>query len=392
MFNATIMKLKMHKKFAFSLILLLLSPNVMSFALKANQQVPSTYSQVQRLIAKIPRKEVVATLQAFLLNSHPGRRVGSKGHQKAQEYLLQTIKSIDSEAKGILTVDSFTPDLDYAKKVYQADFDDQIKGKLRPQDANYQHWLKFTQSTLLYLDSIKMIQGKNIIWEKKGKIDPGSVLIFGAHYDSLVHDPKTRMVRPDLKSLGADDNGTGVAMGLNLIKIFSEMDLPKTVQVVFFDFGQTLSLGSKAYIAKYKDELKKAKSLAYIDMLMLGHDSKDKDSEKRFGNFKAYLGDGSGTRQTNEGKFAKRFLQAGEKTSQGLSFEIMPNAFNSSNHIYFWQQDIPAMVLSQNWETDLNPRYHTPDDFAETLNTQTYYKAFQFIAGAAVSLSYDIVR
>ena len=74
-----------------------------------------------------------------------------------------------------------------------------------------------------------------------------------------------------------------------------------------------------------------------------------------------------------------------------VKFKLEPNGFNSSDHINFWGEGFPAITFSQNWETDLNPRYHSSDDFVETLNLKTWYASYQYITGAVLSWAFDIL-
>ena len=56
------------------------------------------------------------------------------------------------------------------------------------------------------------------------------------------------------------------------------------------------------------------------------------------------------------------------------------NNFNNSDHFRFWDVGIPAIALTQNWEDDFNTKYQTGNDFPETINQETFYNAYQFIA------------
>jgi hypothetical protein len=68
------------------------------------------------------------------------------------------------------------------------------------------------------------------------------------------------------------------------------------------------------------------------------------------------------------------------------------NAMNSSSHQVFWDRGFDAVVMTQNWESDFNPRWHTPNDFVETLNLSTWTSAFKFITGSVLSLSFGVEK
>ena len=69
--------------------------------------------------------------------------------------------------------------------------------------------------------------GTNYFVTKPGKSD--KTIIIGAHYDSM-------------PTAGVDDNGSGVSVLLELAHRFYDMDTPCTLQFVFFDTEEYLSL------------------------------------------------------------------------------------------------------------------------------------------------------
>jgi hypothetical protein len=59
----------------------------------------------------------------------------------------------------------------------------------------------------------------------------------------------------------------------------------------------------------------------------------------------------------------------------------------------FQEAGIPSVVFSQNWEMDFNnTRYHTPDDFVETINQHTFHKALLSINAGVVSQALEITK
>jgi Zn-dependent M28 family amino/carboxypeptidase len=97
----------------------------------------------------------------------------------------------------------------------------------------------------------------------------------------------------------------------------------------------------------------------------------------------------------SEGDFflAERLQKVGAKMTSYVKFEIVANSFNSSDHINFWNNGIKAITYTQDWENDFNKkRYHTPNDFVETLNFKSLYNNFLHISGSVLAWSFDIFR
>jgi Zn-dependent M28 family amino/carboxypeptidase len=273
--------------------------------------------------------------------------------------------------------------------MYKKDFEKEIVAKYRADDLVYKNWDHFTKAMINILEKNKKTTGSNLIWERKGFIKPDEVLLIGASYDTIVIDKKTFVINEKATMPGADNNASGVACALGLIGILSEMEIPKTVRIVFFDFGELGFLGSKAYLTKLKSGQDLKKISGYVDFLMLGHDTKKTDKTGKLGNMKAYIRKPDEDGSVKDRKLAASLLRK-EKYS-GIDFALEENSFNSSNQIHFWEAGIPAIVFTQNWEDDYNAdRHHTSNDFPETLNMKTLYNAFKYLSGSVIAWSFDI--
>ncbi len=346
-------------------------------------------SQIKSFVAQLSQANLKRELKLFLQASNPGRMVGTLGHKRAAEYIIKKInQSMSNDSK--LYYQNFMPDLKAVKAFYQQDFEQQIKHNLAPYTATYKRWKIFTNSVLASLDQLKEVKGKNIIWEKQGKKYPHKFYIIGAHYDTIAFDAKTMKVRLDNQTPGADDNGTGVVIALELVKLLSKIDLDYGVKIVFFDFQELGFNGSKAFVARYFNPPQQW--LGYINVEMLGHDSTILDKSKKSGNMKLYIRDKSCSDYKAEASFAQQFVKLGKVATSTVRFKIMENSFNMSDHINFWPIHVPTIALTQDWENDLNPRHHTANDFFETLNFSTYYAAYRFIAAAVVQLCHPIKK
>jgi Zn-dependent M28 family amino/carboxypeptidase len=347
---------------------------------------PTSRYQVKDTVKSIDSKKLTKHLRAFVRCCAPNRMVGGAGHKKVAPFLKEYIKRLDTSKSGKLSVDEYLVDTSKAIKLYENDFKQEISTKYKNTDPIYIKWRKFTDSMTSEIAARKNIKGHNVIWEKKGRTKPNDILVIGAHFDTIANDPETLILKPDANMPGADDNGSGVAIALSMIEVFSKMNLPITVRIVFFDWEELGFLGSYAYVQKYKDEFKKKNFLGYINLEMLGHDSKVSDKTKKFRNMRVY------TRPDNKDRIlASKITDAAKKQSTGVKFSIVENSFNSSDHINFWDEGFPAITFSQDWENDFNKkRYHSSNDFVETINFKTFYRSYLYITSGVLGYLLDI--
>ncbi|AJW62971.1 Leupeptin-inactivating enzyme 1 precursor [Elizabethkingia miricola] len=131
--------------------------------------------------------------------------------------------------------------------------------------TNQLHLIGFTPKALSFEFEKKnheKIKGQNIIVDITGKSD--SIIMFGAHYDSVEMGP------------GINDNATGVAILLELASALEELKIKpeKTIRFAFWDAEEEGVIGSSSYI-KNLPELEKNKITSYINIDMVG--TKDPD-------------------------------------------------------------------------------------------------------------------
>ena len=355
--------------------------------LKDHEKKVKNFYQIKSLADKIGRKDLEQEIRKFVADSRPSRLVNTSGHKAAQKYIIEELKKLTLPGTSVSEQD-FTLDVDSAIKDYRDEFQKEIVEKYDAKDPLYQRWLKVTESMVKLTNKFRGTKGKNIVFEKKGVTRPNDILILGANYDTLVHNSETLIPEPDKAMPGADNNASGVVALLNLAKILNALDLPITVRLVFFDAEEFSFLGSKAYLDQYGEELKKQNFLGFVNVLMIGHDSKREDKEKKNNNMAMYF------RPNNdrEMNLASKIINGGKKTWSAIDFKPVANAMNSSSHQVFWDRGFDAVVMTQNWESDFNPRWHTPNDFVETLNLSTWASAFKFITGSVLSMSFSVEK
>lgn len=371
------------------LIAILSSSTAHSWEISAYEKKIKTTFNITSVTEKISRDVLEKNLRDFVASGRPSRFVGTSGHDKAMEYIEKKLKELKSPGASYERVE-FTPDIAKAGEFYAEDFKKEVVAKIPKTDPNYDHWKGFTLSMMKTLDSVKGIKGHNLVWEKKGTTKPDEVIILGANYDTLLNDPKTMIVDTKGAMPGADNNGTGVAALLSMAEILNKLDLPKTVRIVFFDFEELGFSGSRDYVASIKS--KNEKIAGYINLVMLGHDSKRDDKEKKNNNMKVYLRNPNDKGADEDLKLVTMMTDMGKKMYSTIEFKPEANSMNSSSQISFWEAGYPAICFSENWESDFNPRFHTPNDFVETLNLNTYTNGFRYITGALIAWNYDIVK
>lgn len=377
------------------ILIVLLSVNFLfaaerPYTLKEYEKTPKTLGQVTRLAVRYSRDNLMAHLHNLLVAGRPSRFIGSEGHEKAQEKILSTLEKIDSTNKA--KVETFDIDVDAIKNSYRSDLDTYLKSGVSPSSEEAVGMRLFTESMITLLDQVKGKQGKNIIWEKKGFLQPEQVLIVGAHYDTIAQDPEKLIVSGQGSMPGADNNGSGVAAALGLIEVLSQVNLGKTVRVIFFDAEEIGQSGSRAYVEAHKEELAKQKLAGFVNLLMLGHDSLHQDKSNKSGNMRFYTRDPS---QDEKGsvldmRLAKLLSDVGKQVRSSVTFEPTARKDLASSQLAFQALEIPTVVMTHDWENDFNTAHHTKQDFAETLNFSTFHNAAQFLIGTVLAWTFDM--
>lgn len=215
---------------------------------------------------------------------------------------------------------------------------------------------------------------------KSGK-DNLSPILIAAHYDAVPGTP------------GADDNATGVAVLLELARIFATQPTKYPLRLVAFDMEESGLLGSADYVAKLQREKQKLRLMMSLEMLgycdlLPGTQVYPSPLLKRFypnrGDFIALIGN----LRTLPDLFRLRNII--RKTGTPSEFLPVPNQgkivppTRRSDHAPFWDAGYPAMMVT---DTSFmrNPHYHKPSDKIETLD-------LDFLTGVCRGLEEGIRR
>ncbi len=226
----------------------------------------------------------------------------------------------------------------------------------------------------------------NIIVEIKGTQDmKEGILVIGAHYDTAIGTP------------GADDNASGVAGLLELVRLSISAPPEKTVRFVAFTLEEppafmTRNMGSYVYAKCLRDE--GVKIFGMISLEMLGYYCDVKGSQyypssffKLFypeeGNFISFVGNLSSRSFTNKAKESFRAVSSFPvRCLHGIS--IIPGV-GFSDHRSFWKFGYSAFMITDT-AFYRNPNYHSRGDTAETLDYKRMAELIKGLHKAVVRL------
>jgi hypothetical protein len=224
----------------------------------------------------------------------------------------------------------------------------------------------------------------NVEAELRGTGRPGDIVVVGAHYDVI---PWT---------VGADDNGTGVAALLALARAFSCKRVSRTLRFVGFvneepPHFQTGAMGSLVYARRCKERGERI--TAAVSLESMGYFSDEPGSQKypaplshfypSEGNFIAFVGNVGSRRLVREvvGSFRKhaRF------PSEGAALPGWMPGVGWSDHWSFWQVGYPGVMVTDT-APFRNPHYHTADDTVDTLDFDRLARVVEGLEGVVGDL------
>jgi len=83
-------------------------------------------------------------------------------------------------------------------------------------------------------------QSRNVVATRSGEYYPDRYIVMGGHYDAVVYDGGD----PNIFAPGADDNGTGTAMAMEIARVLADTPFKKTVRFVAFGAEEQGLFGS----------------------------------------------------------------------------------------------------------------------------------------------------
>ncbi len=235
-----------------------------------------------------------------------------------------------------------TPGLDAAAEYIKNEF---AAAGLQPGAKNGSYYQKFFATGGL---KNKKAVLKNVIGIKPGSNEKlqGQSIVVGAHYDHLGHGwPDVRKGQESKIHHGADDNASGVAVILELLRVLKDWQPERSVIFIAFTGEEAGLLGSKYYVKNPVAPMEKC-----FGMLNL-------DTVGRLGEQKLLvLGTGSAS------EWVHIFRGAGYVT--GVNLQSVADDFGSSDQRAFIDADIPAVQFFSGAHAD----YHSPNDSADKID------------------------
>ncbi len=214
---------------------------------------------------------------------------------------------------------------------------------------------------------------RNLLATRRGCETPGRRLLIVAHYDTVAGSP------------GADDNASGVALLLELARIFRNRRPRRSLQFVAVNLEENereghpkgLGLRGSRALARHAaeqgwhiDGVIVLESVAYADREAVQTVPEGLPvTVPETGDFIAVIGNEASA------DLAAAFVKAADRHQPELAKiplivpgngELFPDT-RRSDHASFWDQGFPAIMLTDTTNFR-SPHYHQPSDTLETLN------------------------
>jgi Zn-dependent M28 family amino/carboxypeptidase len=263
-------------------------------------------------------------LRMLSTNDFYGRKIGSEGSIKAQNYIISVLE-------------------------YE---------KIAPLDVKYRH--AFSKKNLF-----GAVQGNNIVALIYGDKFVEQYIVLSAHYDHL-----GTMAGKVFN--GADDNASGTAALLAIASKLAKKPLDYSVILLFTDGEESNLLGAKAFIKDHQGLVDNIKLNINLDMI--AGDSKTNTLRYIDHGLQRLLGDDE-LKLINQSIKTKafRFTHGFKKDRNSLTRRR--NWKMASDHGVFYQEKIPFIYYG----VDTHKNYHTENDDYENVNLPLYLMATNYI-------------
>jgi aminopeptidase YwaD len=204
---------------------------------------------------------------------------------------------------------------------------------------------------------------QNLALDLPGEQDLSFILV-GAHYDAVPGSP------------GADDNGTAVAVLLELARTFAEAPARRPLRLVAFDLEETDRLGSRLYA---RDLRQKGEPLALMIALeMVGYRDARPGSQRYPPGLRYFYPDrGDFIGLIGNVRALPVMWRLARKMRETVPCEFLPVPWQGrmlqdtrrSDHASFWDLGYPAVMVTDTANMR-NPHYHQASDRIETLDLE----------------------
>ena len=203
------------------------------------------------------------------------------------------------------------------------------------------------------IDSLEFsTNGKNLFGIKKGTVFPNRICMLGAHYDNL----PTGSIAP-----GVDDNASGTCAVLEAARLMSTKTFPNTVVFAFWDEEELGLIGSTAFANQFNSS--KDSLLGYINLDMIAWDS-DNDMSTHI----------QVRPVSNSSSLSELAKSCNTLYNIGLNVTIIDPGSPNTDHYPFWQNDLTAIGISEEYQGDFNWYWHTVNDILGNTNLEYFTK------------------
>lgn len=225
-------------------------------------------------------------------------------------------------------------------------------------------WMKIHKDKMVEKPSILYIQAvndfvpnyktQNVLGFVKGKKEPNRYIIYSAHYDHLGMMGKKTMYP------GANDNGSGTAMLMDLARYYAEAENQPDMSVVFMAFsGEEAGLyGSSYYVRNPIFRLEAINLLINLDMVGTGSEG------ITIVNSLAYK------------ELYDDMVEISEQNNYLSQIKIRGESCNS-DHCPFYNKGVKSIFIYTMGQEHL--AYHTPDDSPEKIPFTAYNGLFNLL-------------
>ncbi|BAY82007.1 peptidase M28 [Calothrix parasitica NIES-267] len=228
----------------------------------------------------------------------------------------------------------------------------------------------------------RFLRGINVFAEKPGTDSEAGAILLAAHYDTVLNSP------------GADDNASGVAVLLEIARLFNTLSTPRTLQLAFFDKEEAGLLGSRAF-ASNTARLQNIRGVIVMDMVGYACYTKgcqqtpsgfpiNVTSDK--GDFLAVVGDTEHLPLLNTFKTIEESPQLPPVFTLPVPLKgvLTPDVLRS-DHAPFWIQGIGALLVTDTANLR-SSFYHQPTDTTANIERDFFAGAAQLIVNVTNSL------
>lgn len=265
-----------------------------------------------------------------------GRRTGTSYEQMAAEYLAKRFKDLGLDPKG---TNGYFQEFSFADK---SDPHREVKFVNKREDGT--------------------ITGTNVIGFMDNNAE--TTIVIGAHYDHLGMGGEGSLYRGETKAIhnGADDNASGVAVMLNLVKELQNKNTHNNYLFISFSGEELGLLGSNYFVKNPTINLENINYMINMDMV------------GRLNEEKVLAVFGVGT--------SPIFSQTLFSNKTDFSITEKESGVGPSDHTSFYLMDLPVLHFFTGQHED----YHKPGDDIEKLNFEGMEDITQYILAVITDL------